>query len=237
VNCPQKGINIYKQLNVGEGFMRVLSKIVSAFALWIFWTEWRSIQSRLISVYQVYLDKVNDGPSVLAQQLLISGEDQRFSSHGGIDPIAVLRAAWRTVVLKRFEGASTIEMQIVRVVTGRFERTLRRKVLEMCLATLVTRVIPKTDLPAVYLYIAYYGWRMNCFDAACRHLKLRPSSMAPIETARLVARLKYSQPSSLSSRRRQQIEARANHLLLLHGRHKVGYTYSGISAEMRYAAI
>lgn len=192
---------------------------------------------RLASIYHVYLDKVNDRPSVLAQQLLISGEDHRFSSHGGIDPIAVLRATWRTVVLRRFEGASTIEMQIVRVVTGRFDRTLRRKILEMGLATLVTRVIPKCDLPAVYLHIAYYGWRMNSFDTACLRLKLHPSSMSPIESARLIARLKYPQPSTLSSRRRQQIEARANHLLRLYGRHKVGCTYSGISAEIRYAPI
>jgi penicillin-binding protein 1A len=228
---------MYKLLILGEGFMKVLSKIVSAFAIWIFWAEWRSMRTRLISVYRVYLDKVNDRSSVLAQQLLISGEDHRFSSHGGIDPIAVLRAAWRTVVQRRFEGASTIEMQIVRVVTGRFELTLRRKVLEMALATLVTRVIPKSDLPAVYLQIAYYGWRMNSFDAACWHLKLPPSSMSLIETARLVARLKYPQPRSPSPRRRQQIVARASHLLQLHGRHKVGYTYSGISAETRYAAI
>ena len=217
--------------------MRALSKVVSAFALWIFWAEWRSMQARLTSVYHVYLDKVSDRPSVLAQQLLISGEDHRFSSHGGIDPIAVFRAAWRTVVLRHFEGASTIEMQIVRVITGRFERTLRRKVLEMGLATLVTRVIPKSDLPAIYLHIAYYGWRMNSFDAACWRLKLRPSSISPIETARLVARLKYPQPRSPSPRRRQQIDTRASHLLQLHGRHKVGYTYSGISAETRYASI
>lgn len=217
--------------------MKYLSKIVSAFSLWIFRTEWRSMRARLISVYQVYLTKENDRPSILAQQLLISGEDHRFSSHGGIDPIAVMRAAWRTVVQGRFEGASTIEMQIVRVVTGRFERTLQRKILEMGLATLVTRVIPKCDLPAVYLYIAYYGWRMNSFDAACWRLKLRPGVMSPIETGRLIARLKYPQPRSPSTRRRQQIDARARHLLMLYERHKVGYTYNGITAETSYASI
>ena len=220
-----------------EGIMKFFSKIISTLTLWMYQKEWEALQASLNCVYTSYLRKGNDRPSVLAQQLLISGEDHRFFSHGGVDLIAVLRAAWRTVVRKRLEGASTIEMQIVRVVTGRFERTLQRKAKEMCMATLVTRVIPKSELPSVYLHIAYYGWRMNSFNAASTHLKLRSDNITPIETAKLVARLKYPQPRTPSATRQQQIAIRANHLLALQKQHKVGYIYNGIPSKANYAAI
>lgn len=217
--------------------MKVLSRIVSVLALWIIRSEWLTLRACLVSAYQSHLHDLDCRPPVLAQQLLISGEDHRFFRHGGIDLVAVLRAGWRSVVHKRREGASTIEMQIVRVVSGRYERTLRRKVREMALATLVTRVIPKSDLPAVYLRIGYYGWRMNGFSAACQHIRLRSNLLSPREAARLVAQLKYPQPHYPPLHRQRQINARATHLLRLHGRHKDNYTYIGLLPESSYAAI
>ena len=58
-------------------------------------------------------------------------------------------------------GASTINQQLVRVLTNRYERTFKRKVKEILLASLVARAIPKTDIPGIYLSVAYFGWRMN----------------------------------------------------------------------------
>ena len=52
-------------------------------------------------------------------------------------------------------------MQFVRTVTGRYDRTWRRKLLEMTLAVRSTRHIGRDRLPALYLWVAYYGWRMN----------------------------------------------------------------------------
>ena len=124
-------------------------------------SEWLQLRDRLAEAYKSHNDDCTGCPSIFAQELLISGEDHRFFGHGGIDLIAVGRAVWRGVVYRRREGASTIEMQVVRVVSGRYERTLRRKVWEMALATLVTREIPKKALPAMYLRLGYFGWRMN----------------------------------------------------------------------------
>jgi len=132
---------------------------------------------------------------------------------------------WRGVVFRRPEGASTIEMQVVRVVSGRYERTLARKVKEMALATLVTRAIPKEALPAIYLRLGYFGWRMNGFSAACRRIGRCPESLTPTDTARLVARLKYPQPREISAHRQAQIDIRARHLLRLHARHRLDHTY------------
>ena len=50
-------------------------------------------------------------------------------------------------------------MQLVRVLTGRFERSWRRKIDEMVLAVLLTRHVPSNELPALYLSVGYYGFR------------------------------------------------------------------------------
>jgi monofunctional glycosyltransferase len=217
--------------------MRLFAKILVPVALWLFGSEWCYLQTRLVREYESRLRHSANFPSVLAQQLLISGEDHRFFSHGGIDLFAICRAIWRRLVLGRREGASTIEMQLVRVITARFEHTMARKIREMFLATLVTRAVPKEALPALYLQLGYFGWRMNGFAAACRHMGLRAEQLTPMDTARLVARLKYPQPRTIQTRRLTQINIRAKHLLSLHVHHMQGCTYLGLERNTRYATV
>lgn len=204
--------------------MDIPSRICSFFAVRLVRGEWTNLQRKLTNLYSSHEDTRYD-PPMLAQQLLISGEDHRFFKHGGIDLIAICRAIWRYIALGRREGASTIEMQIVRVVTGRFELTLRRKIREMALATLLTRLIPKEQLPSLYLRIGYYGWRMNGFRQACKRLGINANSVAPGELARLVARLKYPQPRRTNPHRLDQINTRGKNLLRLHLRHRSDRTY------------
>lgn len=217
--------------------MKQFSRFVAVLALWLVRHEWPVLRERLAQAYKSHKEDGVGYPSILAQQLLISGEDHRFFSHGGIDLIAVCRAAWRGVVSRRREGASTIEMQVVRVVSGRYERTFRRKIREMALATLVTREIPKEALPAIYLRLGYFGWRMNGFAAACYNINQHPEFLTQIETARLVARLKYPQPHHVSTRRWEQIDMRARHLLQLHLRHRQEHTYFGLVTKSPYATV
>jgi len=217
--------------------MRALARTVSLVALWLLRREWLKLRAELIREYRLHVDAAGCHPTALAQQLLISGEDHRFFRHGGIDTIAICRAIWRGIVLGRPEGASTIEMQLVRVVSGRFERSLRRKLREMALATLVARAIPKEALPAVYLRIGYFGWRMNGFEDACRRLGLGAAALTPAQTAGLVARLKYPQPRATGPERWNQINARAQHLLRLHSLHRCGRTYAGLAIEVRYETV
>jgi transglycosylase len=133
-------------------------------------------------------------PPLLAIQLLVSGEDHRNGRHSGIDVRAIARAIWRTYVQRRREGGSTIEQQLVRVLTGRFERTIRRKVREILLAVVVAHEFEKRLLATLYLDAAYYGWHMNGFAQACHRLAITPAHMDLLAAAGLVARLKYPQP-------------------------------------------
>jgi membrane peptidoglycan carboxypeptidase len=176
-------------------------------------------------------------PPLLAKQLLVSGEDHRSGGHGGFDPIAMLRAAWRWLFFGRREGASTIEQQLVRVLTNRFERTFRRKFREVLLASLLAETFTKTEIAGLYLSVAYYGWRMNSFHDACFRLDFSPATLSLGQAAELVARLKYPEPRATSGRRRGQIYRRCAHLLNLYEAHRRDGTYDHLTRPWEGEAV
>ena len=79
-------------------------------------------------------------------RLLIAGEDHRFKFHSGVDVIALIRASWKTLILKQREGGSTIAMQLVRVLTGKYDKTIDRKLEEMFLAYKLTKYVSKQEI-------------------------------------------------------------------------------------------
>ena len=168
-------------------------------------------------------------PPLIAQRLLVSGEDHRHAWHAGFDVIAICRALWRRLRYGTREGASTIEQQLVRTITARYENTLRRKLREILLAARVSASFPKESLPAVYLTIAYYGWRMNGYLQACQRLGLHPGCLALDDAAGLVARLKYPEPRFTPIGRAVQIHRRSRHLLCLYRHHLHDGTYGHLN--------
>lgn len=74
--------------------------------------------------------------------VLIEAEDHRNAHHPGVDPIGMIRAVWVFFIRSHTQGASTIEQQFVRVVTGRYKRSLARKLREQILAIAVARQRP-----------------------------------------------------------------------------------------------
>ena len=187
--------------------------------------DWKAICLRLDEQLELFDRRPELVPPLIAQRLLVSGEDHRHGIHPGFDPIAICRAFWRRLSRHSREGASTIEQQVVRVLTGRYERTLSRKLREILLAVLVVRRYPKARMPAIYLSVAYYGWRMHGYHQACRRLELSPDGLTVYDAARVVACLKYPQPRVMCGGRERQIGIRAKHLRTLYERHVRGRTY------------
>src|SRR5690348_2430721 len=67
-------------------------------------------------------------------------EDRRFYSHGGVDPVGILRAVVADVRAgKVVQGGSTITQELVRNLYLSREQTLRRKLTEACLAIKLSR--------------------------------------------------------------------------------------------------
>lgn len=187
--------------------------------------RWETVRRRLDLEYGYLLNYPELNPPLIAQQMLVSGEDHRHALHPGFDPISICRAIWRRFFEGKREGASTIEQQIVRTILEDHRYSIRRKVVEIILSTIVSATYPKKTLPIIYLSMGYYGWRMSGYKQACRRLKLHSDHLTIMEAASLVARLKYPQPRVASIRRIRQIISRARHLIRLHSRHTLNGTY------------
>ncbi len=174
--------------------------------------KWATLRYR-VDVARARLASAEMRPNRSMCRLLLVGEDHRIALHPGVDPLALCRALWRTYGRGRREGGSTVAMQLVRVLTDRFERSWRRKANEMFLAIHLARHVPIDELPALYLSVGYYGWRMNGFVQACRRLGVDPEICSLQESASVVARLKYPEPKSCTASRRLQIARRSEYLM------------------------
>lgn len=103
---------------------------------------------------------------VFFTQDLLCLEDQRFYSHPGIDPFAVLRAAWQNLKSGYvISGASTITMQVVRLLEPR-PRTLSAKLAEAWRALQLEWHLGKKEILQLYLTYAPYGGNVEGITAA-----------------------------------------------------------------------
>jgi membrane peptidoglycan carboxypeptidase len=204
---------------------------LSKVALLVCGNEWAAVQRHLRHV-KLKLEKVKESerPPRTLKMMLVSGEDHRFFSHCGVDPIAVCRAIWRTTVCGQREGASTIEMQLIRVLTAQYQRNILRKCREVLLAVLLSKTVPKADIASFYLYVAYYGTELQGFSRAAKRLHILPNAMSLREAASLAARLKYPEPQDMSDRRRNQIEVRADYLISCYNKY---FNQEGITALLQ----
>jgi len=125
------------------------------------------------------------------------------------------RAIWYLAVHRKIIGGSTLEQQLARTLTGDKQRTIRRKMREFFMAAVVESTVPKEDIPGLYLSVAYFGWRMNGIEEACQRLGVNLRLLTRRESAELVARLKYPEPSSPSNQRSDQISCRAKYIFAM----------------------
>jgi membrane peptidoglycan carboxypeptidase len=164
----------------------------------------------------VLLDRIlilsdTEEPPALLSEVLIAGEDIRFHLHRGIDFFACLRAIRAFVLARRLEGASTIEQQLVRTITGDYRLCLPRKLREMCLAAYVCRELPKNSIARAYLNSAYFGHQVAGYRQASDALSVKSANSVE-DCALLIAALKvpiaFSEDSSRfmrRDRRRQRV--------------------------------
>lgn len=173
-------------------------------------TDWQLIKSQLPRIQR---ESETLNISGVLVKMLIAAEDHRYGKHPGVDLISLCRAVWRSAFCGRREGGSTIAMQLVRVITGQYERALGRKFAEIFLAIRITRFVSSADLPRLYLVVAYFGWRMNGLAQATQRLSINPSGVSELEAANIVARLKYPEPRRSDERRLTRIRERAIYIL------------------------
>ncbi len=100
--------------------------------------------------------------------LVLGAEDRRFWLHPGIDPVGLLRAAVQNLRAgATVSGASTISMQLARIITPR-PRTLRSKLLEAWEAMQLESRLGKRGVLTLYLDLLPFGQNAEGFTAAAR---------------------------------------------------------------------
>lgn len=121
-------------------------------------------------------------------EALLRFEDKRFYDHPGFDPIAIARAAWLNVTFgRRMSGASTITMQLVRVLEPR-PRTYASKLVEAFRAFQLELHYTKEEILAAYLTFAPYGRNIEGIEAASlAYFGHRADELTPAEIATLLA--------------------------------------------------
>jgi penicillin-binding protein 1C len=115
-------------------------------------------------------------------------EDRRFYSHGGVDLLAIARAAWNNIARRgRREGASTIAMQVARMQTPG-PRGLGRKIMEAATAVALIARHGHEAVLAQYLRLAPYGAESHGVAHAARYYFDKPvEDLSWAETALLAA--------------------------------------------------
>jgi penicillin-binding protein 1C len=91
------------------------------------------------------------------RKAIVFKEDRFFYFHYGINPVAILRAAFNNVRYgRRTSGASTITMQVARMVSPK-DRTYLNKILEMFRALQLEWKFSKKEILQLYLNLAPFG--------------------------------------------------------------------------------
>lgn len=99
--------------------------------------------------------------------LLTAYEDSRFFEHPGVDPIAVARAASQVITHGGVvSGASTLSMQLARLMTPGRPRTLATKLSQVTEALALERALTKEEILTAYLTLAPYGGNVEGIAAA-----------------------------------------------------------------------
>ncbi len=148
---------------------------------------------------------------------LVLGEDHRFYNHIGFDFIAINRAIRNRIFYSKIEGASTIEQQLVRVLTNQYERTFKRKFKEIILATKLKKLLTKNQIALLYLSLAYFGTGKHGFLGTLASFNYSLNDELTDDfCAGIIARLKYPEPKSSNLGKLTQIEIRKKHILNLY---------------------
>ena len=121
--------------------------------------------------------------------MLLAFEDKRFRAHHGVDPLALVRAAFQLATSGRIRsGASTLTMQVARLLEPRSGRSLVAKLRQIVRAIEIERALTKDEVLSLYVDLAPYGGNIEGIRAASLvYFGKEPRRLSLGEAALLVA--------------------------------------------------
>jgi penicillin-binding protein 1C len=122
-------------------------------------------------------------------KLLFAYEDKRFRSHHGVDPLAMLRAVYQLATNGHvISGASTLTMQVARLLEPRPDRNALAKLRQVVRAVELEQRLSKDEILNLYLKLAPYGGNLEGIRAASlAYFGHEPRRLTLGEAALLVA--------------------------------------------------
>jgi penicillin-binding protein 1C len=122
-------------------------------------------------------------------RMLFSYEDRRFYEHGGIDVLALARAALQLIENGEIvSGGSTLTMQVARLLEPRRTRSFGAKLKQIVRAVELEHRLTKKQILALYLTLAPYGGNLEGIRAASlAYFGKEPKRLSVAEAALLVA--------------------------------------------------
>ena len=160
-----------------------IAKIFYHFNFW-------SIRSDYEQVLNKHQKIKSENIPLIIFEMLIIAEDRKYFNHKGIDIFAIFRAII-SIFKGKLQGASTITQQYVRVLSGYYEISLKRKIREIFLTLLLNKKFNKSSVLNNYLKIAYFGYGLIGLETTLSRLKYYKTNLTIHQSASIVARLKY----------------------------------------------
>ena len=114
--------------------------------------------------YRLWTPLAEIAPTAVAAILL--KEDQAFYAHPGVNPVALLRAAWCTYVWHQRQGGSTLTMQLARGIHHLQTRTIGGKLWQILHAVLLEARYSKDEILEAYCNLAPMGANIEGLGAA-----------------------------------------------------------------------
>lgn len=134
--------------------------------------------------------------SPVLKKTIVYKEDKYFYHHLGVNPVAIARAAFMNLFhLKRTSGASTITMQVARMLEPK-QRTYFHKAIEMFRALQLEHKYSKDEILQLYLNLVPYGSNIQGVkSASILYFKKNPDhlSLAQVTALSIIP----NRPSSL----------------------------------------
>lgn len=129
---------------------------------------------------------LEDLPETYAQAVL-AVEDHRFYEHGGVDFLAIGRAALRDLqAMALVEGGSTITQQLAKNLYFTQEKEFTRKIAEAFMAWKLESQLAKDEILELYVNSIYFGSGCYTVGDACReYFDKEPAQMDDYEATLL----------------------------------------------------
>lgn len=152
--------------------------------------------------------------SPMLTRAVIAVEDANFLKHVGVDPTALLRAAIRDILERRWaQGGSTLTQQLAKILFLKPDKRVLRKIQEAILAIQIEKTYTKEEILQIYLNQIYMGHGRYGMEAAAQFYFGTSAADVTLDQAALLAGIIQRPEAHSPIRSPERAAQRRNHVL------------------------